>query len=1214
MLALVARPLQWARSVGRSFFLQFGLHCATHQIRVILISCVVITSLFYPALALYSSSQPKLHSVFDAFAPPNTFSAVHAQQDLVNLWSGYDSLRTHEDAVALGKCRTALRVERIFIQSPILDDEGALNHRILTSTLEFEQRLNKLIASSDDPCLEKPGGGCFVLSPLAFWNYDRDTLSTDDTILDTLSNPNSRNVTIAGIPVSPQMVLAGRGDYERSVGGTKFDFATFLAITYFFPDSDCLGSNPHAQWVQMVEKAASQDAIVSVQIQEPKLIALDFNQNVSLGWSAISTFLYLAYAGFIAYVAWSVRRMTAVHSRLGVTFTALVEITVSTITSLSVCALVGFRITMVPWELLPIVIVFVGAENMFTLVDAVGKTSVTLSVKQRIAEGLSHAGTSNTLKVVAYNTILGILAVVSVGAIRQFCIFAIVVLVAHWFLAHTFFIAVLSIDIARLELEELLMHDALAAAPPIHGDQDSDKQSGSNASKKSLHRLLKGRATTNISLVMLLAITATLYYATSTGSTTPQLQVGKPLGGLARAKNQVTNLQPMKKPTAEQIWHVLNPDQRTLLHVRVEVPTSVTLHPAKEGKPYRTRKTMASVVWILKIMVLPIAATTSALYGLLLYLLKNTELLETQHSSSTEMVEEVKSLDSQVSFSTLPRAIGSDVELIASSKDGEVVVTIGLRNELIVWKSESGSYLSIDAGDVLLSEPSSSDATSSLTCLTIDDSGNFLAIGTNTGIIALWVLVGSKVTALPVLALEDVPSAITDLHFISSQPPRSDRKVPIPPPAYPVILATYENGTAARWSVERMPTVTRYSPSREVGVVQASLLHVTSDNSVLIAFSLEDGTLDLRETGDYSPVFLNDYCIQPGSSLDHVGKIHACRADLNGTVRPIIAAATERGTVSLWDGLTGECISVLDELQGRVNMLKITPVSPEACHFCGQLPAASISVAFSVDHVVRFFNLYINDQMRRCACTNGRLRHNPSRDTLGRRSRSNSTASSRIGSPLIPRARLATAFEVSDFPVSGHGVHSRRASEKEGRRSLDQLQVPSFHTDDQDSRHQNGTATPNPQSQLWQGVIVLNIGDFTCERGGWDLTSCKFIGIRRKPRSQGKSKGGTTHPVTLTPTQGLTRATLERWELWTFDPSAARLRCSVLSDLSLKPLESRKRCSSASSSTSSPPPSPSGDRIARLPFTRVSPLLISSSHALAGFGNTVGIFHFSSDF
>jgi len=43
------------------------------------------------------------------------------------------------------------------------------------------------------------------------------------------------------------------------------------------------------------------------------------------------------------------RQMTSVHSRTGLAFTALVEIFVSTITSLSVCALVGFKVTLVPW-------------------------------------------------------------------------------------------------------------------------------------------------------------------------------------------------------------------------------------------------------------------------------------------------------------------------------------------------------------------------------------------------------------------------------------------------------------------------------------------------------------------------------------------------------------------------------------------------------------------------------------------------------------------------------------------------------------------------------------------------------------------------------------------------------------------------------------------------------------------------------------------------
>lgn len=84
--------------------------------------------------------------------------------------------------------------------------------------------------------------------------------------------------------------------------------------------------------------------------------------------------------------------------------------------------------------------------------DAIYSTPITLPVKDRVAEGLSRAGTSNTLKCCAYNSILGVIAGFSDGAIRQFCAFAVVVLVAHWFLAHTFFVTVLSIDLQRLEV------------------------------------------------------------------------------------------------------------------------------------------------------------------------------------------------------------------------------------------------------------------------------------------------------------------------------------------------------------------------------------------------------------------------------------------------------------------------------------------------------------------------------------------------------------------------------------------------------------------------------------------------------------------------------------------------------------------------------------------------------------------------------------------
>jgi hypothetical protein len=63
----------------------------------------------------------------------------------------------------------------------------------------------------------------------------------------------------------------------------------------------------------------------------------------------LSITLYAAYVAFFVWFSGSMKSLHTVHSRVGLAFTGLVEIIVSTITSLSVCALAGFKITMVPW-------------------------------------------------------------------------------------------------------------------------------------------------------------------------------------------------------------------------------------------------------------------------------------------------------------------------------------------------------------------------------------------------------------------------------------------------------------------------------------------------------------------------------------------------------------------------------------------------------------------------------------------------------------------------------------------------------------------------------------------------------------------------------------------------------------------------------------------------------------------------------------------------
>lgn len=230
---------------------------------------MVITSLFYPALALYSSSAQR----FDSFLGPSAVSGFYSQHDLRNIWEGHPALRVVEDAVSRAKCgkQRTLRLERVLIQNSFSEnsDQGALNYRVLKSTLDFELHIAAQAAAHG--CLKGPDGRCFVLSPLVFWNQSPSDLHDETGTPETLSL--SKNITVAGIPVTPHMVLAGRGSFGyENVDG--YDYADYLALTYFFPDSDCLGNAEHEAWLQFINGAASSTA-EPTQKHDPTLIALE---------------------------------------------------------------------------------------------------------------------------------------------------------------------------------------------------------------------------------------------------------------------------------------------------------------------------------------------------------------------------------------------------------------------------------------------------------------------------------------------------------------------------------------------------------------------------------------------------------------------------------------------------------------------------------------------------------------------------------------------------------------------------------------------------------------------------------------------------------------------------------------------------------------------------------------------------------------------------
>ncbi|KAG5646472.1 hypothetical protein DXG03_003522 [Asterophora parasitica] len=269
-------------------------------------------------------------------------------------------------------------------------------------------------------------------------------------------------------------------------------------------------------------------------------------------------------------------------------------------------------------------------------------------------------------------------------------------------------------------------------------------------------------------------------------------------------------------------------------------------------------RTFRVALWLHKIVFMPIAATISALYDLLFYLFKNAQLfLEAQRNraESDAPEEDLKSLESQVSFSTLPRALTSGVELLAAIKDGKVVASVGLDNEIIIWRVDKKAHLAIDAGQVLLRTATIATA-----------------VGTGSGIIAVWTLEGESAQSLPLFSLDNLSAAVTDIQFATA------------PVTGLALLATYENGVAAKWPLERGLTAAYFASSRQVPIVKCSLVRIHPMDRFFVAFSLQDGTLEILDTRDVDPLLLNDFCVQAGDATNTASRVHAWQTELGGAL------------------------------------------------------------------------------------------------------------------------------------------------------------------------------------------------------------------------------------------------------------------------------------------------------------------------------------------
>ncbi|KAF9333418.1 hypothetical protein BG006_003658 [Podila minutissima] len=436
------------------------------------------------------SSGPPLHYVAPVII--NASSIMHQERQ--------DDTPFSETDLLIFAAHVHQRIESIVV------DYNAPDHR----EGQQERAWTPRYLSLKDICLQdkESTARCLVQSPLVHWTSS-DHLETDDDLDHILRLHNSSMASVKSSLFGRIAAAVTNGDHldsqqQQGQHGLQPATASSLAITFFLRGDSEISNYPKgvnverawklifdrllhewddpSLWASLPDDDRGEDypegarvnhspptapssrlADLSIDISSDigkahagsrRLVSEEYAKPRS-NISAEYWLLGMAYFVMFLYISLSVGRVDLVKSKYGLGIAAVATVFVSLLMSIGLCSVFGVTLTLMPWEILPFMIIVVGVENINILVHAVVETSMDLPVKERVGRGLGAVGVSITMTLIAELCLLIVGAMTTIPAVQEFCTFAIAAVIMDYLLQMSFFITVISIDIRRLELSDL---------------------------------------------------------------------------------------------------------------------------------------------------------------------------------------------------------------------------------------------------------------------------------------------------------------------------------------------------------------------------------------------------------------------------------------------------------------------------------------------------------------------------------------------------------------------------------------------------------------------------------------------------------------------------------------------------------------------------------------------------------------------------------------
>ncbi|BGP46176.1 hypothetical protein JCM10450v2_002016 [Rhodotorula kratochvilovae] len=1114
-----------------AFFSSFGAFLASHQTLSLMCTGLLICSLLSPAIILTFSPSG---SIFDLSASAITRRGrgelvweldglrrqglISTEEDVC-----WDRVRTYYDKTGREGGGRRIRVEQVLVAvvgAGATAHRGTISKGVLHRTLRVQREIERRLLAGQvagNACLRVGADGqerCAVLSPAEWWGGEDDLLRDAD-VHRTLSAPaRARSParepasSLLSLPLTLSETFVGIGrDRQGTVKSAQHLVVTFFLDDGPFPHPASLppASNStrvedatreaatqawrqavhevveHKSWLAPVSSdpmgitTASKGPVRHVLVKYlPQLVGATHSRRLENGIYGIGYLLVTLYV-------WRYIRKLRAHSKMGLLVTGIVELAASGIMSVSICWLMGWDLGLVPWNLLAFLVLTSGLDNMILVLRAIASTDVNLPVPQRMSVGLRTVGVEMTVLLAVEELMaLGLLCWVEIDVMREWIRFGAVVLVVDYFLELTFFSTVLSIDIQRLELADLLVPAPAARYEPVTTTAAASKtdaavcaaQFSFGQSASSAWKVLRQRPAKTATVAFLWFINVILWASygsehylpaacshTALSSDRPFLapSISPAISGSHRfgrsADPASASSLDIPAGAAASFWHLINPSNATSVQVYLEPPVSIQFFTEDALAAPESLDLLShgvhdapSLATKAALVVLPIAVVMSLLYALLLYLLKDAELLQAHWGSEERLGGPERRRRAAQHAQRGPEAgverLGAhgarhtgDVELVASGGDA-VVSWAGLEGALQVRRGGR----EVAPATFVLDVATQGGEPVSLVALAVDPHGRFAAATTASGRVLAWSLEragapidfdAASAARSPVVALlaESETSSVSpartpdELALGTPAPPTSSisRARTPEPPAAAGFYSLHRDGRVVRWHCGAgAASVVAAVPAADNAPIKRWLVPVaaaeTGSNAPLLALALPGGRLQLVSlAGATAGRVLFDQVVAAGGAAVTalaVGSFPLLVGDAVQT-QQVVAVGTSSGSSAFYT-LSSPATRLGDpaELGSPIRQIRLTDAPTEqTCSTCGDLLADGFIALVSTRSTLRVLRIFTPPTpaaLEPCAC-------NTADALIVARSRSSSMGTG-LGSPTMSRtlsAGLSSALNAS---------------------------------------------------------------------------------------------------------------------------------------------------------------------------------------------------------